>query len=71
MKNFEFIFVTAGAFVVTSLNNGFRKGELSSTENEGIILCIPKRDKSKDQKQNNNNNNNNNRVRERFDCFID
>ena len=37
-----------GAFVVKSLNNGFIKGELSSTQKEGIIICIPKGDKSRD-----------------------
>ena len=37
-----------GSFVVSSLNNGFRKGELSTTQKEGVIICIPKRDKSKD-----------------------
>ena len=41
-----------GAFVVKSLNNGFRKGELSSTQKEGIIICIPKGDKSKDLTKN-------------------
>ena len=28
------------------LNNGFGKGELTSTQKEGIIMCIPKEDKS-------------------------
>ncbi|WP_419632848.1 hypothetical protein, partial [Thiolapillus sp.] len=37
-----------GAFVVKSLNNSFRKGELSSTQKEGVIICIPKGDKAKD-----------------------
>ena len=31
-----------------NLNNGFRKGELSSTQKEGIIISIPKGNKSKD-----------------------
>ena len=37
-----------GSFVVRSLNGGFRKGELSTTQKEGVIICIPKGDKSKD-----------------------
>ena len=45
---FKFFWRQLGAFVVKSLNNGFRKGELSSTRKEGIIICIPKGNKSKD-----------------------
>ena len=45
---FKFFWRQLGAFVVKSLNNGFRKGELSSTQKEGIIICIPKGNKSKD-----------------------
>ncbi|WP_419635460.1 reverse transcriptase domain-containing protein, partial [Thiolapillus sp.] len=36
-----------GAFIVNSLNDGFRKGELSSTQKEGVIICIPKGNKDK------------------------
>ena len=36
-----------GHFVVNSLNFGFHKGELSSTQKEGVITCIPKGGKSK------------------------
>jgi len=36
------------SFVVRSLNGGFRKGELSATQKEGVIICIPKGNKSKD-----------------------
>ena len=42
------LLVVAGSFVVRSLNDGFRKGELSTTQKEGLIICIPKGDKSKD-----------------------
>ena len=42
---FKFFWRHLGAFVVKSLNNGFRKGELSSTQKEGIIICIPKGNK--------------------------
>jgi len=34
--------------VVRSLNWGFRKGELSCTQREGIITCIPKGEKRRD-----------------------
>ena len=34
--------------VVRALNWGFRKGELSCTQREGIITCIPKGDKRRD-----------------------
>ena len=39
-----------GSFAVRSLNDGFRKGELSTTqkEKEGVIICILKGGKSKD-----------------------
>ena len=41
-----------GSFVVRSLNDGFRKGELSTTRKKGVIICIPKGDKSKDLTKN-------------------
>lgn len=34
--------------VIRSLNDGFRKGELSSTQKEGVIVCIPKGDKPRE-----------------------
>ena len=34
--------------IVRALNWGFRKGELSCTQREGIITCIPKGDKRRD-----------------------
>jgi exonuclease III len=37
-----------GDFVVRSLNDGFLKGELSSTQKEGVIICIPKGDKDRE-----------------------
>ena len=36
-----------GGFVVRALNESFRDGELSVTQREGIITCIPKQDKPK------------------------
>ena len=42
---FKFFWKDLGFFVVNSLNYGFDIGELSSTQKEGIITCIPKGDK--------------------------
>ena len=36
-----------GYFLVRSLNKGFLKGELSITQKQGVITCIPKGDKDK------------------------
>ncbi|WP_419584615.1 hypothetical protein, partial [Thiolapillus sp.] len=44
---FKFFWLQLGAFIVNSLNDGFRKGELSSTQKEGVIICIPKGNKDK------------------------
>ena len=41
-----------GMLVVRALNWGFRKGELSCTQREGIITCIPKGDKRRDLTKN-------------------
>jgi hypothetical protein len=41
-----------GALVVRSLNEGFRKGEMSNTQKEGIIICIPKPERPKDELKN-------------------
>ena len=37
-----------GDFVVRALNEAFRERELSATQKQGIITCIPKADKNKD-----------------------
>ena len=34
--------------VVRAINDGFDKGEMSSTQKEGIIICIPKGDKPRE-----------------------
>ena len=44
---FKFFWKDLGYFVVKSLNYGFERGELSTTQKEGIITCIPKGNKSK------------------------
>ena len=35
------------AFIAKLLNDGFRKVELSSTQKEGVIICIPKGNEEK------------------------
>ena len=44
---FKFFWKDLGHFIVRSLNYGFQMGELSTTQKEGIITCIPKGNKSK------------------------
>ena len=34
--------------VVRTINDGFDKGEMSPTQKEGIIICIPKGDKPRE-----------------------
>ena len=46
----KFFCLQMGSFVVRSLN-GFRKGELSTTQKDGVIICIPKGNKSKDNQK--------------------
>lgn len=44
---FQFFFwKQLGHFMVRSLNFGYKKGELSVTQRQGIITCIPKEGKS-------------------------
>ena len=45
---FKMFWGKLGILVVRSLNAGFRKGELSCVQKEGIITCIPKGDKARD-----------------------
>ena len=45
---FQVFWSKIGMLVIRALNWGFRKGELSSTQREGIITCIPKGDKRRD-----------------------
>ena len=44
---YKFFWKDIGVFVVNSINYGFFNGELSSTQKEGIITCIPKGSKSR------------------------
>ena len=43
----KFFWKDIGHFLVRSINYGFRSGEMSITQKEGIITCIPKEDKPK------------------------
>jgi hypothetical protein len=45
---FKVFWRSIGIFVVRALNEGFRKGVLSSTQREGVIVCIPKGDKPRE-----------------------
>ena len=49
---FKFFWSKLGWLIIRSLNEGFRTGELSSTQKEGIIICIPKGDKNKENLKN-------------------
>ena len=44
---YKFFFIDLGYFLVRSVNEGFFKQELSVTQRQGIIVCIPKEGKSK------------------------
>ena len=44
---FKFFWKDLGDFVVRSINDSFVKGELASTQKEGVITCIPKGQKDK------------------------
>ena len=45
---FKFFWRQLGPFVVRALNESYRDGELSSTQKEGLITCIPKGNKPKE-----------------------
>lgn len=45
---FKFFWKQIGPFVVRALNEAYRDGELSTTQKEGVITCIPKEDKPKE-----------------------
>ena len=45
---FQCFWKQLGPFVVRALNKAFEDGELSATQKEGLITCIPKGDKPKD-----------------------
>ena len=41
-----------GVFTVRSINNAFSKGEMSNTQKEGIIICVPNGDKPREYLKN-------------------
>ena len=45
---FKFFWKDLGPLVVRALNEAFREGELSSTQKQGLIICIPKEDKPRE-----------------------
>ena len=49
---FKFFWKDLGVFLVKSINYGFQIKELSSTQKEGVITCIPKGNKCKKYIQN-------------------
>ena len=44
---FKFFFRDIGKFILRSLSCGFEKGEMSATQKQGVITCIPKEGKDK------------------------
>ena len=46
---FKFFWRDIGVFLLRSLNYAFENGELSITQRHGIITCLPKADKPRDQ----------------------
>ena len=44
---YKFFFMDIGSFLVRSLNDGFEKQCMSSTQRQGIIICLPKEEKPK------------------------
>ena len=44
---YNFFWKDIGQFLVRSINDDFRSGEMSITQKEGIITCIQKEDKPK------------------------
>lgn len=45
---FKFFWKQIGTFVVRSLNEGFQNKQMSITQREGIIVCLPKGDKPRE-----------------------
>ena len=44
---YKFFYKDISAFLLRSINEGFEKGELSSTQKQGVIICLPKENKDK------------------------
>ena len=44
---FKFFWLDLGNFILRSLNFGYNNGNLSVTQKQGIITCLPKQDKNR------------------------
>ena len=44
---YKFFYRDIGIFLLRSINEGFEKGELTSSQKQGVIICIPKENKEK------------------------
>ena len=44
---FQFFFTDLDTFMVRSINYGFYNGQMSITQRQGVIVCIPKEGKEK------------------------
>ena len=49
---FKFFWTDIGYFVVRSINEGFMRGEMSVTQKEGVIICLPKEGKPREYLEN-------------------
>ena len=49
---FKFFWTDIGIFILRSLNYGYRSGSLSVTQKQGIITCLPKPNKSRENLKN-------------------
>ena len=49
---FYFFWTDIGIFILRSLNYGYRSGSLSVTQKQGIITCLPKPNKSRENLKN-------------------
>ena len=45
---YKFFWKKIGPFVVRSLNQSFRDGEMSTTQRESLIMCFPEPDKERE-----------------------
>ena len=44
---FKFFWVDIGAFILRSINYGYRNGSLSVTQKQGLITCLPEPNKAR------------------------
>ena len=46
-QNFSIFWNDLGKYIVKSINASFQKKEISTTQKEGVIICLPKGKKDK------------------------